>query len=81
MKQVSVETADVIRERDQLADKLRQIQTKEAHLPASEGTPAVESSLHASARNITLLRKLAEKQGEIHRLQVCISLCQQSANS
>ena len=38
---------------------------------ASAAEWPIGEELHGDARSISLLRKLAEKQGEIHRLKVC----------
>lgn len=73
--QVSTDTAAVIKERDQLAARVKQLEAKStSNMPSSMALSSEsaieESSLLANARNVTLLRKLAEKQGEIHRLRV-----------
>lgn len=78
--QVSVDAAAVMKERDDLAARLQQLEadhSKAASLPAAAAVgdePTAEApseqELQGNARSLALLRKLAEKQGEIHRLKV-----------
>lgn len=79
--QVSVDAAAVMKERDDLAARLQQLEAD--HSKAAASLPAAaavgdeptaeapsEQELQGNARSLALLRKLAEKQGEIHRLKV-----------
>lgn len=73
--QGSAETAAITRERDELAARVRELESGEEvdHPSGNAGdlqAPEDQNSLLANARNVTLLRKLAEKQGEISRLKV-----------
>ena len=79
--QVSVDAAAILKERDELAARLQSLETQNnaaTQLSTSAGArsdSAVGEESPSSTRSIALLRKLAEKQGEIHRLKVCWLFC------
>ena len=79
--QVSVDAASILRERNELAVRIQHLEAQSsAALPLSNSVAEGDASAadfpvgkerQGDARSIALLRKLADKQGEIQRLKVC----------
>lgn len=77
--QVSIETREVMAERDQLAEKVRSLEAEAARASQQRRSLDMEAVMGGEWKPLALVRKLAMKHEELKRLQVAFLLPEESA--